>query len=118
MSTVVVINSLPSRAGAWRGILVIPVFEKEKQEGVLKSMFSLGYTLRSCLKTKQTPKTQFSKNTASVFTTDWDDFHVQPIWPFKHSLYVSSMLHDGRHHIELIARIPCPHDLSIRRIVN
>lgn len=85
MSTVVVINSLPSRAGAWRGILVIPVFEKEKQEGVLKSMFSLGYTLRPYLKTKQTPKTQFSKNTASVFTTDWDDFHVQPIWPFKHS---------------------------------
>lgn len=112
MSTVVVINSLPSRAGAWRGILVIPMFEKEKQEGVLKSMFSLGYTLRPYLKTKQTPKTQFSKNTASVFTTDWDDFHVQPIWPFKHSRML-----DGRHHIELTARIPCPHDLSIR-IVN
>lgn len=33
MSTVVVINSLPSLAGAWRGILVIPGFGKEKQEG-------------------------------------------------------------------------------------
>lgn len=33
MSTVVVINSLPSRAGAWRGIVVISVFGREKQEG-------------------------------------------------------------------------------------